>query len=393
MDWDKEISDRAEYLPKLTIAKFLKIAEEDKSVVSLGPGAPDFNPPKTVMNYAAKLAQKGENRYSPVGGRTETKEAFADYLKRNNKIKLSDPEKQVIVTTGSSEAILLSLMVLIDPGEEVIVPDPGFLSYKPSVYMLNGAPVPLPLMHEENFDVDPDELENRLSVKTRAIILNTPSNPTGTVLRTKVLDEILDIAIDNDLLIISDEAYERLVYGKSKHVSIGSLNGAEDHVLTLHSTSKTFAMPGFRCGFAAGPEKLIEKMVQLHISTTLTAPTFGQKCAAYALRSKGLDKNIEKMRKEYDRRRKMIVKRLHGMPGFDISNPEGAFYAFPKFDFKMSSYDLSMWLLKNAKVACIPGTEFGSFGEGFIRMSYATSYDRIVEAMDRIESALPKLKK
>lgn len=390
MDWGKEISNRSKYLPELTIAKFLRIAEEDKSVVSLGPGAPDFDPPKAVMEYAAGLAVDGKARYSPVGGRTETKEAFAKYLKKNNKIDVN-PETQVMITTGSTEAILLSLMVLIDPGEEVIVPDPGFLAYRPTVYMLNGNPVPLQLKHEDNFSVDTDALRKLVSVKSRAIILNSPSNPTGTVLKKKILDEVLDIAIDNDLLIISDEAYERLVYGKAKHISIGSLNGAEDHVLTLHSASKTFAMPGFRVGLIAGPEPLIDNMIKMHISTTLTAPTFGQQCAAFAL-NKGLDKDVERMRLEYDRRRKMIVKRLKDMKGFDLSHPEGAFYAFPKFSFKKSSYDLSMWLLKHAKVGCIPGTEFGNNGEGFIRMSYATSYDQIVEAMNRIENAVKKLK-
>ncbi|MBN1159902.1 MAG: pyridoxal phosphate-dependent aminotransferase [Candidatus Diapherotrites archaeon] len=390
MNWNKAFAERAEYLPTLTIGKFLKIAVEDKSVISLGPGEPDFTTPKPILDYAKKMIDKNTH-YSPVAGRSETKEAFADYLKKNNKIKV-DPEKEVMITAGSQEALMLGLMCVVDPGEEVLVPNPGFLAYVPGCYMINASPVSIPLRYENGFAMDLDEVRKSITVKTRAIILNTPSNPTGVVYSRSLLKELLEIAKENDLLIISDEAYERLVYGKAKHVSIGSLPGAKENVLTLHSVSKTYAMAGFRVGLAAGPEKIIDAMTKLHISTSLSAATISQIAVAHAL-SKGYSNEIEKMRKEYDRRRKLIVGRLAEIDGFDLHEPQGAFYAFPKINFKMKSYDFSMWLLKNAKVACIPGTEFGSYGEGFVRFSYATEYSLIEKALDKIESATKKLKK
>jgi aminotransferase len=386
----KIISERESELPVLTIGRLLHIAEEDKRVISLGPGEPDFTAPKNIIAAAKKALDKGYTHYSPPAGRSDFKEAIIKKLKKDNCIRAS-PEN-IVVTTGSTEAIMLALMCTIDPGEGVMVPDPGFLAYKPTVEVLNGMPISVPLYEEDGFQLDVERMEKAIiPERTNAIILNSPSNPTGTVFSRKVLEEVAGFAMEYDLLIISDEAYEKLVYGGAKHISIGSLNGMEDRVLTLHSFSKTYAMPGFRLGYAVGNEKLIAAMAKLHLFTSLCAPTLSQVAAMGAL--KGTQEPVRKMVREYDRRRKMIVRRINDIPGFSCAEPKGAFYAFPNISYyRMKSLKFAEWLLKNAKVAVVPGTEFGRMGEGFIRCSYATEYRKIEKAMDNIERAVKKLR-
>ncbi|MEM5812095.1 MAG: pyridoxal phosphate-dependent aminotransferase [Candidatus Aenigmatarchaeota archaeon] len=383
------MSEREEELPVLTIGKLLKIAEEDERIISLGPGEPDFTAPKNIIKAAKRALDKGFTHYSPAGGRSDLKEAIIRKLRRENKIN-AGPEN-IVVTTGSTEAIMLALMCTIDPGEGVMYPDPGFLAYKPSIEVLSGMPIPVPLYEEDGFQIDVERMEKAIiPEKTNAMIINTPSNPTGAVYNKKTLEEVAGFAIEYDLLIISDEAYEKLVYGDARHISIGSLNGIEDRVLTLHSFSKTYAMPGFRLGYAVGNEKLISAMTKLHIFTSLCAPTVSQVAGIEALNNSQY--SVKRMVKEYDRRRRMIVKRLNEIPGFRCVEPKGAFYAFPNISYyKMKSYRFAEWLLKNAKVAVAPGTEFGRMGEGFIRCSYATGYEKIEKAMDKIERAVKKL--
>lgn len=386
----KEISEREKELPRQMIGELIKIAAEDRDIVSLGPGEPDFDTPKHIVNFAKKRLEQGYTHYSPPSGRGELKEAICRKMRKENGIKLG-PE-QVVVTTGSTEAIMLALMCMIDPGEGVIIPDPGFLAYKPAVEILSGIPISIPLKEEEDFQFDIRRAKERIiPEKTLAIILNSPSNPTGTVFTRKTLERIADFAVEYELFIISDEAYEKFVYGDARHISIGSLNGMEDYVLTLQSFSKTYAMPGFRVGYAAGPERIIKAMSKVHVYTSICAPTISQEAALQALR--GSQGCIDKMRKEYDKRRKMIVKGLNDIPGIRCLEPKGAFYAFPNIsEFGMSSLGFVKWLLKNAKVAVVPGTEFGMHGEGFIRCSYATSYGKIELALERMEKALKKLR-
>ncbi|RLJ10038.1 MAG: pyridoxal phosphate-dependent aminotransferase, partial [Candidatus Aenigmatarchaeota archaeon] len=377
------ISESEEELPISTIGKLIKIAEEEKDIISLGPGEPDFDSPKNVIKSAKNYLERGYTHYSPPQGRESLREEIVKKLKRENKINVS-PE-QVIVTCGSTEALLLSLMCTIDPGEGVLLPDPGFLAYKPMIEILNGMPLCVPLHEEDGFQLSVDRMkEVIIPEKTRVIIINTPSNPTGTVLTKKTLEELADFAVEHNLLIVSDEAYEKFVYDDARHISIGSLNGMEDYVLTLHSFSKTYAMPGFRIGYAAGPEEIIKAMSKLHVFTSLCAPTISQMAALDAL--KGDQSVVERMRKEYDRRRKMMLKRIKEIPGFRCIEPKGAFYLFPNImEFGMSSLEFAEWLLKKAGVAVVPGIEFGKNGEGFVRLSYATSYELIEKAMDKIE--------
>ncbi len=383
------ISEREEELPASMIGKLLKIAEERKDIISLGPGEPDFDSPGNIIKAVKKRLEQKYTHYSPPGGRTELKETIIKKLGKENRIKTM-PEN-IIVTTGSTEAILLALMCTIDPGEGVLLPDPGFLAYKPTVEILNGIPLSVPLYEEDGFEFTTERMEKTIiPEKTNVLIINTPSNPTGTVFSRKRLEEIADFAREHELLVISDEAYEKFVYDDARHISIGSLNGMAEYVLTLHSFSKTYAMPGFRIGYAAGPENLVRAMTKLHTFTSICAPTLSQMAAMDAL--KGSQAAVEKMRREYDRRRRMVVKRINEIPGVSCIMPKGAFYAFPNIKgFGMKSLNFSEWLLRRSKVAVVPGTEFGRMGEGYIRISYATSYEKIESAMNKIERAVKDL--
>ena len=379
------MSERSEELPVTTIGELIKIAEEKRGVISLGPGEPDFDSPRNIVSFACKRLKEGYTHYSPPGGRSDLKEAIVKKLKRYNKIKTA-PEN-VIVTCGSTESIMLGLMCCIDPGEGVLLPDPGFLGYRPTVEILNGMPLSIPHQEEDGFQFSIEKAERIvIPEKTNVMIINSPSNPTGVVYKKKTMEEIADFVCEYDLLVVSDEAYEKLVYGGEKHVSFASLNGMGERTLTLQSFSKSYAMPGFRLGYAAGPERIVNMMKKIHIYSTVCAPTVSQEAALEAL--KGPQTAVERMRKEYDRRRKLIIKRLNEIRGFSCIEPKGAFYAFPNIkSFGMKSFEFSKWLLKKAKVAVVPGTEFGRCGEGYIRCSYATSYEKIEEAMFRIEKA------
>lgn len=384
------ISEREKELPISTIGKMLKICEESRSIISLGPGEPDFESPKNIIRAAQRALGKGMTHYSPVAGRVEFVEAIIRKLRKENGI--SAGEENVIVTCGSTEAIMLALIATVDPGEAVMLPDPGFLSYKPTVEVLNGMPICIPLEEGRGFQFDVDVMERIvLPEKTRVLIINTPSNPTGTVLSRKTLEGLADFVVEHGLLVLSDEAYEKLVYGDARHVSMGSLNGMDKHVMTLHSFSKTYAMPGFRLGYACGPEEVVRAMTKLHVFSSLCAPTVSQMAGLEALR--GPQAPVERMRKEYDRRRRMMIKRVGEVPGWSCQEPEGAFYVFPNIrSMGMKSLRACEWLLKEAKVATMPGTEFGRMGEGFLRLSYATAYEKIERAMDRIEGAVRKRK-
>jgi len=386
-----DVSERETQLPVSTIGELIKIAEEERGIISLGPGEPDFDSPKNIISFACKKLKEGFTHYSPPGGRRELREAVARKLKRDNKIDVS-PD-QVVITCGSTEAILLNLICTIDPGEGVLIPDPGFLAYKPAVEILNGMPLCIPHKESDGFQFNIEEAERVIvPEKTKVIIINTPSNPTGVVFKKKILEEIADFASEYDLIVISDEAYEKLVYEGERHVSMGSLNGMEERTLTLQSFSKTYAMPGFRVGYAAGPEELVNAMRKVHIYSSICAPTISQLAALEALR--GPQTHVKRMFKEYDRRRKLITKRINDIRGFSCVDPKGAFYVFPNIkSFGVKSLVFSKWLIDNAKVATVPGTEFGRCGEGYIRCSYATGYKKIETALERIEKAVKFFKK
>lgn len=388
------ISERESELPGAMIVKLLKIAEESKDIISLGPGEPDFVPDKSITDFAAQKLKEGFTHYSPAQGRLELREALAKKLKKENKINVEP--SQIAVTCGSQEAIFLALASLVDPGESVLIPDPGFLAYRPCVELLNGSVEPIELKEEDGFQITGDAIRKTITNRnrTKVLIINSPGNPTGAVFGRRMLEEIADVAIEYDLTVLSDEAYEKFVY-KGKHVSFASLSGMDERTLSFHSFSKSYGMPGFRVGYASGPRELIEAITKIHPYTTLCSPTVSQEAALAAL--SGPQKWVDRIVLNYDRRRKFIVKRLNEIRGFHCFEPEGAFYAFPRIDFKqggkkMTSLQFCEWLLKEAKVACVPGSEFGKYGEGFIRLSYATAFDRIEQAMKNVEKAVKKLK-
>jgi len=289
-----------------------------------------------------------------------------------------------VVGGGSQELLFGALVSAIDPGDQVIIQNPGYMAYIPSIALASGKPVSLELREDENWAVNSDRLKKLAKNKrAKVFILNSPANPTGNVLSKKVLEEIADVAIDNDLYVFSDEAYEKLVYGK-KHVSIGSLNGMENHVVTLQTFSKAFSMTGFRVGYAAGSREFMEALTEVHHNISLCAPHASQVVAKFAL---SMDKKyLDRMTKEYDRRRKFIVKRLNEI-GLPTIEPFGAFYSFSNIKkvTRMNSFDFADKLLKKAKVAVVPGSEFGKHGEGYIRCSYATEFKVIEKAMNRLE--------
>jgi aspartate/methionine/tyrosine aminotransferase len=384
------ISEREVELPKAEMENLLKVAVERKDVISLGPGEPDFGPPKHVLSAAKLALDRGFTHYSPVEGRKELREAIAKKLKRENRISVSPDD--VLVTCGSSEAIMLAMLATVDPGEAVLVPDPGYVEYIPIVEMLNGAALSIPIRPNEGWQIAPEGVLWQLKEpqRVRAIILNSPANPTGAVYTKKTLEAIADIAVEYDLLIISDEAYEKFVYGKTQHVSPASLNGMADYVLTLQSFSKTYGMAGFRVGYAAGPPKVIKAMTDLHVYSTICAPTISQMAALAAL--KGPQGDIRKHVAEYHRRRDYVCKRLSELDQFTCVKPEGAFYVFAKYAANMRSKEFSRWLLEKAKVAVVPGRDFGRYGEGYVRFSFATDFNLIKKAMDRVERTVKFLK-
>ena len=378
------ISERELQLPEHEISKLLRIAVERKDVLSLGPGEPDFPAPAPIVALTKKFANQC-NHYSPPGGRKELREAIAKKLKRDNGID-ADPEN-VVVTCGSQEALLIAAACTLDVSEQVIIPDPGYMGFVPAFELVSASPHFVPLREEDGFAFDPDEVERAIDPKkTKVLMLNTPANPTGTVLSKKILEQLADIAIEHDLYIFSDEAYEKIIYDDAKHVSIGSLNGMDERVVTFQSFSKTYAMCGYRVGYVAAPPALADAMKTTHNDTSICAPTISQLVATKALSLPA--KYTDAMVREYDRRRKLIVKRLNEMDLRTLM-PKGAFYTFSHIkQLGVGSRKFAHDLLTKAKVAVVPGTDFGRNGDGYIRCSYATKYEKIVQAMDKIEKFL-----
>jgi aminotransferase len=382
-----DISDRSLRLPELEFPKIFKRVIRDKSIISLGPGEPDFKTPEPLLKYASKIVRQGKGtHYSEPRGRLDLREAIIKKVRKENKIR-ADPDN-ILVTCGSQESLFAALLATVDFKEEVIVPSPGYIGYLPPIRLVNGIPKFLKLKEEEDFAINPDELRKKVGKKTRVIIINSPANPTGNVLSKKILEEIADIAIDKKAYVFSDEAYEEILYDGAKHVSIGSLNGMEDNTVTFQTFSKSYAMCGFRLGYCIAPKKLSYEIMQNHHYMTLTAPHVSQ---IIGLKALSLSKKyIQGMTKEYKKRRNFIVKKLNDF-GLPTVNPKGAFYTFSNIQkLSKNSVRFSKNLLNNGKVAVIPGTEFGKYGEGYVRCSFATDYSLIEKAMDRIERHLKK---
>ncbi|AEC52867.1 aspartate aminotransferase [Pyrococcus sp. NA2] len=385
------ISDKLDLISVSEIRRLFDIAAGMKDVISLGIGEPDFDTPEHIKEYAKEALDKGLTHYGPNIGLPELREAIAEKLKKQNGIE-ADPKTEIMVLVGANQAFLMGLSAFLKEGEEVLIPTPAFVSYAPAVILAGGKPVEVPTYEEDEFRLNVDELKKYVTEKTRALIINSPCNPTGAVLTKKDLEEIADFAVEHDLIIISDEVYEHFIYDDAKHYSIASLDGMFERTITVNGFSKTFAMTGWRLGFVAAPSWIIEKMVKFQMYNATCPVTFIQYAAAKALRDERSWKAVEEMRKEYDRRRKLVWKRLNEM-GLPTVKPKGAFYIFPRIkDTGLSSKEFSELMLMEAKVAVVPGSAFGKAGEGYVRISYATAYEKLEEAMDRMEKVLKEKK-
>jgi aminotransferase len=376
-----EISEREEQLPDHVIGRLLELLVEHPDVLSLGAGEPDFSLPPPLVQEVKKLSNK-VNHYATPGGLTVFREALCKKLKKENNIK-ADPDN-IVVTCGSQEALLLAAACTLDVSEQIMLPNPGFMGFLPTFELFNAGYNFYDLKEETAFEPNPDEIKKRIDKKkTKVLMLNSPANPTGNVIRKKVMEEIADLAVEHDLAVFSDEAYEHIIYNGAKHVSFGSLNGMKNHAFTFQTFSKSAAMCGFRLGYVVAPKKFALAMKKAHIYTTICAPTISQWVGLKALSLS--KKYLNKMVNEYDRRRKIIVPRLNEM-GLSTPMPKGAFYAFANVShINKNSKKFAFDLLKKQKVAVVPGIDFGSGGEGYIRCSYATKLPIIKKALDRIE--------
>ncbi|KRF46342.1 hypothetical protein ASG98_17350 [Bacillus sp. Soil531] len=387
------ISDRLSKIPFSSIREiFEEAARMEKrglNITHMEIGRPDFDTPQHIKDAAKAALQQGNVHYTSNSGTIEFREAIAEKLDRDNGISV-DPQKEVVVTVGCKEAIFNFIFAFINPGDEVLIPDPAWLEYQYIVELAGGVAVPIPLLEENEFLLDPNDVRDRVTKKTKMLLINTPHNPTGAVLPESYLKELADIAIRHDLLVVSDEIYEKLIYDEEKHISMATLPGMFERTVTINGFAKAYAMDGWRLGYAAGPVELIQPILKMHQYNTSCATSFAQfgGTAAYL----GTQEPVEEMVKAFDRRRRLLVSRLNEMPGVQCVVPKGAFYAFPSFkELGIPSKDLATKLLREAQIACVPGSAFGSHGEGFIRMAYSTSYDEIEQAMYRMEKVIKGL--
>lgn len=375
----KFIADRIEMVPPSGIRKFFDIAATMDDVISLGIGEPDFTSPAGVIQAGIEALKHGETHYTSNNGLIELREAISQYINRLYNIEY-DPAHELLVAVGVSEAMYLAVTATINPGEEVIIPEPCFVSYMPEVVFAGGVPVMVPCYFEQDFQVSPADIEKAITPRTKAILLGYPNNPTGAVLTRERLLEIAKIAEKHDLLVISDEIYDRLVYGVS-HTQFATLPNMRERTVVLGGFSKSHAMTGWRIGYAAAPEPIINAMRRIHQYTIMSAPTVAQYAALKAIEQ---EEEVQAMVAEYDRRRKLLVNGLNQL-GLDCFEPRGAFYAFPRIKASgMDENTFSEKLLYEEKVAVVPGSAFGVSGEGFVRACYATSYEKIEEALERL---------
>ena len=375
------IAKKVQIMPFSGIRKFFDIASEMEGVISLGVGEPDFDTPWAIREKGIYNLEKGKTVYSSNAGLLELRKEIKKYLKRKIDCTYC-ANNEIIVTVGASESIDLALRAVLNYGEEVLVPEPSYVSYKPCVSMADGVPVVINTKAENGFKLTVEDIKDKITSKTKAIILPYPNNPTGAIMEREDLEKLADFLRDKDILVISDEIYSELTYGGKKHVSIASVEGMRDKTIVINGFSKAYAMTGWRLGYAAGPKEIISAMTKIHQYCIMCAPTTSQQAAIEALRN--CDDAVEKMRKEYDMRRKFMRKGFLDM-GLDCYDAQGAFYLFPCIKSTgLSSDEFCERLLFEEKVAVVPGTAFGESGEGFIRCSYAYSVEEIKVALNII---------
>jgi len=385
---DNLIAQKVDTLPPSGIRKFFDLLSSVEDVISLGIGEPDFVTPWHIREAGTYSLEKGYTMYTSNSGMPELRQELASYLELRYRISYH-PEHEILITTGSSEGLDIALRAIINPGDEVIIPNPCYVAYPADIILAGGVPILVPTNEENNFVVRATDIEARVTKQTKAILIGYPANPTGAVMSKKEANAIAELAKKHDLLVISDEIYARLVYG-TEHICFPSLPGMMERTILISGFSKSHAMTGWRIGYVAAERRFIQALTKIHQYTMLSAPTMAQMAAIEALRNG--ESEVEKMVQEYNRRRRLVVKRLNeiGLPCFE---PKGAFYAFPSIKATgMNSEEFAERLLLEEKVAVVPGTAFGPYGEGFVRCCYATSLPDIEEALRRMDRFIRKSK-
>lgn len=381
MNYESLLSEKVKSIEPSGIRKFFDIVSEMKGAISLGVGEPDFVTPWHIRNTGIQSLEQGRTYYTSNAGLPELRREITKYMERRMDLSYH-PENEVIVTVGGSEAIDLTVRALVNPGDEVLIPEPCFVCYKPCTVLAGGVPVPIVTRAEDRFKLTAKQLKESITPKTKLLILPYPNNPTGGVMTRKDLEEIAEVLRGTDIMILSDEIYAELTYGL-KHTSIANIDGMKEHTVIVNGFSKSYAMTGWRLGFTLGPAEVIKQMLKIHQFAIMSSPTTSQYAAIDALRNG--DDDIERMKEEYDCRRRVIVDGFNRM-GLHCFEPEGAFYVFPSIQSTGLSSDVfSEKMLYTQKVAVVPGTAFGKSGEGFIRCSYAYSIKSIQQALERIE--------
>jgi aminotransferase len=385
---DNLIAQKVDTLPPSGIRKFFDLLSSVEDVISLGIGEPDFVTPWHIREAGTYSLEKGYTMYTSNSGMPELRQELGSYLELRYRISYH-PENEILITTGSSEGLDIALRAIINPGDEVIIPNPCYVAYPADIILAGGVPILVPTNEENNFVVRATDIEARITKQTKAILIGYPANPTGAVMSKKEADAIAELAKKHDLVVISDEIYARLVYG-AEHICFPSLPGMKERTILISGFSKSHAMTGWRIGYVAAERRFIQALTKIHQYTMLSAPTMAQMAAIEALRNG--ESEVEKMVQEYNRRRRLMVKRLNeiGLPCFE---PKGAFYAFPSIKATgMNSEEFAEKLLLEEKVAVVPGTAFGPYGEGFVRCCYATSLPDIEEALRRMDRFIRKSK-
>ncbi len=389
IDYEKIVSKKAQALKPSGIRKFFDIAQQLEGVISLGVGEPDFATPWSIRRTAITALEKGRTVYTSNAGLAELREAISEYTEKKINVKYC-PDNEMIVTVGGSEAIDLAIRAIVEPGDEVLIVEPCFVCYSPIVSLTGGVPVVINTKLENNFRLTAEELREKITDKTKMLILPFPNNPTGAVMKKEHLEEIAEVLRGTDIMVLSDEIYSELNYGEDKHVSIASLPDMRERTIMINGFSKAFAMTGWRLGYLCGPKEIVMHMLKIHQYAIMSSPTVSQYAAIEAL--KNCDVDVNKMVHEYDMRRRFLVDAFNHL-GLECFNPEGAFYVFPCIkSVGMSSEEFCEKLLHEQKVAVVPGNAFGECGEGFVRVSYAYSLAHLREAIKRIENFVQGIK-
>lgn len=388
IDYSKYLNSGIQSVKPSGIRKFFDIANEMENVISLSIGEPDFQTPWHIRDEGIRSLEKGRTWYSPNRGFADLLKEISEYYQRRFQLTYS-PSEQTLVTVGGSEAIDLALRCLIEPGDEVIIPQPSFVCYEPLTMMAGGKPVLIQTRNEDNFRLKASDLRAAITDKTKLLVLPFPNNPTGAIMERRDLEEIAEVVIEYDLMVLSDEIYCELTYGGRNHTSIASIDGMYERTVVINGFSKSYAMTGWRLGYALGPAPLIAQMTKLHQYGIMSAPTTAQYAAIEALRNG--DRDVSKMRDEYDMRRRLVVDSFNDM-GLTCFEPLGAFYVFPCIQSTgLNSEEFCTRLIMEKHVAVVPGTAFGKCGEGFVRVSYSYSLKHLKIALERIREFVKEL--